>query len=253
MAPTPVRGCGRACAHYGIGMLTRTRLLAIALATAMLGSTAACNVPKPEATERWTTTENTNVAIDWDKVNEAYKAADGPADLERRVNEIYGGSEVISISVHDVDDKTQVVTGFFDRDTDGKVADGEKIFTIQRSITGEGQGQYQTTGYGSYAGYHSPMMSIMTGMMVGSMMSSMFSPRYVPMYSQPYTTAPARHAELRTQRTSYRAANPGRFARPSQTGRSYGGSKRTRTSPGFSRGGSRFGHPSRAGARHLAA
>ena len=46
-------------------------------------------------TERWATTDNTNVPIDWDKVNEAYKSADGPADFEKRVNEIYEGDEVI--------------------------------------------------------------------------------------------------------------------------------------------------------------
>src|SRR5688572_1177405 len=66
-----------------------------------------------ERTERWASTENTNVAINWDKVNEAYKLADGPEDLERRVNEIYDGSEIISISVADLDAKTQLVTGFF--------------------------------------------------------------------------------------------------------------------------------------------
>lgn len=234
-------------------MLTRTRSLAIALALATLASTTACSPPKAERTERWTTTENTTVAIDWDKVNEAYKAADGPADLERRVNEIYGGSEIISIAVQDTDEKTQVVTGFFDRDGDGKVAEAEKIFTIQRSITGAGEGQYQTMGHGAYAGYTSPVMGIMSGMLMGSMMAAVFSPRYVPVYTQPYTTPATRHAELRSARSSYRAANPDRFTRPSQTGRTYGGSRGTKTSPGFSRGGSRFGHAARAGAVHLVA
>jgi hypothetical protein len=236
-------------------MLTRTRSLVIALALALLATTTtACNPPAPPRTERWATTENTNVKIDWDKVNEAYKKADGPADLEKRVNEIYEGSEIISIAVLDTDEKTQVVTGFFDKDTDGKVGETEKIFTIQRTITGEGQGQYQTTGHGAYAGYASPMMGIMTGMLMGSMMSAMFSPGYAPAYTTPYTTNPGRQAELRGQRASYRAANPDRFARPSQTGRTYGGSKGTRTSSGSSRGGSRFGgRPARAGALHLEA
>lgn len=234
-------------------MITRTKLLAVALATAMLGGTVGCVKP-PERDERWATTENTNVKIDWDKVNEAYKAAEGPADLEKRINEIYEGSEIISISVHDTDDKTQVVTGFFDKNTDGQVADDEKIFTIQRSITGEGQGQYQTQGYGYYGGYHSPMMSIMSGMLMGSMMASMMSPRYVPIHTQPYVTSAGRHAELRGQRTSYRAANPSRFSRPSRTGKSYGGTSGGSKAPARSRGGSRFGgRAGRAGAVHLAA
>ena len=103
-------------------------------------------------TERWATTENTNVPIDWDKVNEAYKTADGPADFEKRVNEIYEGDEVISVSVQDLAGNAQVVTGFFDKDKSGTVQEGEKIFTIKRNVTGEGTGQYQTQGYGAYYG-----------------------------------------------------------------------------------------------------
>src|SRR5688500_15594026 len=101
-------------------MITRTKLLAVALAAAMLGGPVGCSPSKPEQTERWATTENTNVKIDWDKVNEAYKAAGGPEDLEKRINEIYEGDEIISIAVADSEDKTQVVTGFFDKNTDGK-------------------------------------------------------------------------------------------------------------------------------------
>lgn len=218
-------------------MLRQTRLGAITLAVALAAGGCA---REPERTERWTATANTNVKIDWDKVNDAYKAADGPADLERRINEIYEGDEVISIAVHDVDDKTQVVTGFFDKNTDGQVDEPEKIFTIQRTITGPGEGQYHTTGYGHYGGYASPMMSIATGMLMGSMMSAMFAPTYVPMYATPYTTSSARHADLRTQRSSYRAAHPERFSKASRTGRSYGGSSGTRKSAPRMRGGSRF-------------
>jgi hypothetical protein len=129
-------------------MLNRTKvlssLLALALTVGLTGAGAGCT-SEGSRTERWATTENTNVKIDWDKVNEAYKQADGPADLEKRINEIYEGDELISIHVADVDAKTQVVTGFFDKDGDGQVAEAEKIFTVQRTLTGEGQGQMQTT------------------------------------------------------------------------------------------------------------
>ena len=98
---------------------------------------------------------------------------------------------MISVSVQDLSDNTQVVTGFFDKNKSGAVEEGEKIFTIKRDVTGEGTGQYQTQGYGPYYGYyHSPMISIVTGMMMGSMISSAFRPNYVPMYRQPYTTPP---------------------------------------------------------------
>jgi hypothetical protein len=189
-------------------------------------------------TDRWATTENTNVKIDFDAVNEAYKAAEGPEDFERRVNEIYTGDEIISVSVKDNEDKSQVVTGFFDKNTNGAVEDEEKIFTIRREITGEGAGSMQTQGYGHYGYYHSPLMSIASGMLLGSMISGAFSPRYVPMYSQPYTTSMTRANDLRTARSSYRAANPSRFQRPkaSGSGRTYGTSGRTGRS-----GGTRFG------------
>src|SRR5215213_3065562 len=118
-------------------MISKTKLLAAALALAVPLATAAC-APDTERTERWATTENTNVKIDWDKVNEAYKQANGPEDLEKRINEIYEGDEIISISVKDQDDKTQVVTGFFDKNTNGGIDEGEQIFTIKREPTAEG-------------------------------------------------------------------------------------------------------------------
>ncbi len=222
-------------------MITRTKFLSSALIAVLLAGGSVGCADEKKGNDRWATTENTNVNIDWDKVNEAYKQAEGPADLEKRINEIYEGDEIISVHVQDLDDKSQVVTGFFDKNTDGQVAEEEKVFTISRNVTGEGQAQMQTQGHGSYAGYHSPMLSIMTGMMLGSMMSNMFMPRYAPMYSQPYATNPQRHSELRSQRSGYRAANPSRFSKPSQTGRKYGGGPTRGSSPGRSRGGGRFG------------
>ena len=65
-------------------MRTNSNIRIAALAVALLPLTA-CYQGR-EGNERWATTENTNVKIDWDKVNEAYKSADGPADFEKRVN-----------------------------------------------------------------------------------------------------------------------------------------------------------------------
>ena len=233
-------------------MISRLKHLATALAVVVpLSAVTACDTSPPggERVERWAATHNTNVAIDWDKVNEAYKAANGPEDLEKRINEIYEGDEVISIAVQDTDDKTQVVTGFFDKNTNGTVEEPEKIFTIKRDITGEGQAQYQTVGYGPYYGYHSPFLSIVSGMVVGSMLSNMFMPSYRPMYTQPYTTPGHRVGQLQQSRSAYRAANPSKFQR-SQSGRTYNRPSSTsrptgRTGGGF-RGGGRFG-VSRAG------
>lgn len=218
-------------------MISKTKLLAAALALAVPMATTACS-REPERTERWATTENTNVQIDWNKVNEAYKHAQGPEDLEKKINEIYEGDEVISIAVKDEDDKTQVVTGFFDKNKNGSVEDEEKIFTIKREPTPEGA-QYQTVGYGHYAGYHSPFVSIASGMLMGAMLSSMFTPSYVPVA---YVTSASRVDHLRSQRSAYRAANPSKFHR-SQSGRSYGSkpTRPSRPSGGFRRGGGGFG------------
>ncbi len=224
-------------------MISKAKLLAAALALAVPMVATGCE-SKTRTTERWATTENTNVQIDWDKVNQAYKDASGPEDFERRVNEIYEGDEIISVSVKDETDKTQIVTGFFDKNKSGTVEDDEKVFTIKREPTGEGTAQYQTTGYGPYAYYHSPFMSIASGMLMGAMISSMFAPTYVPVH---YVTSSARVGALQSHRSTYRAANPQRFGPRSKSGRSYGGRPTGTSRPtgrptgGFRRGGGSFG------------
>jgi hypothetical protein len=233
-------------------MIAKTKLLAAALAMAFGIGASGCDTSGGDRrVERWATTENTSVKIDWSAVNEAYKQANSPADLEHRINEIYQGDEVISISVADVDAKTQMVTGFFDKNTNGAVDEGEKIFTIRRDITGDGQAQFQTTGHGPFSGYASPFFSIVSGMVVGSMLSNLFMPNYVPAYTQPYTTPSTRVEQLAQSRSSYRAANPEQFQR-SRSGRTYdqpSGTSRSGDHVGGGRagggrlGGGRFGLP----------
>ena len=231
--------------------MAKIKLLAAALAVLMIGGSVGCE-SRSDRVERWATTEDTRVKLDWDKVNEAYKQASGPQDLEKRINEIYEGDEVISVAVQDQDNKTQIVTGFFDKNTNGTVDEGEKIFTIKREPTGEGTAQVQTTGYGPFYGYHSPLISIASGMLLGSMMSSMFMPHYLPVYTQPYITPSTRVSALHSERSSYRASNPARFGPRSQSGRSYGGRSPASRPPvhvpsgGTRRGGGFFGL-SRAG------
>lgn len=213
------------------------QLVALSVALAFTGGIGltGCSQDKPAPTERWVSTENTKVKIDWDKINEAYKLAEGPEDLEKRVNEIYEGDEIISVSVVDQDASTQVVTGFFDKNTSGSIDEGEKIFTIRRDITDPANAQYQTQGHGYYAGYSSPLMSIASGMLIGSMLSNAFRPNYMPMYTTPYTTSPARYGALQSSRSAYRSANPSRFPpKASGSGKSYG-----------SKGGSFGSRPSR--------
>jgi len=229
-------------------MIMKTRLLAAALSALLTAGAGGIGCSSEDRrTERWATTENTTVQLDWDKVNEAYKQAEGPEDLERRINEIYEGDEIISVSVQDLDDKTQVVTGFFDKDKDGKVSAPEKIFTIKRELAG-GEAKFQTQGVGPQFGYYtSPFYSIASGMLMGAMLSNMFHPGYAPMYRTEYVTSAARVSQLGAHRSGYRTADPARFSKPSQSGRSYGGGKSTggKAPSAPSRGGSRFGVASR--------
>jgi len=218
----------------------------------MASAAPACTDARPEAAnERWVVTENSAVDIDWDAIAEAYQQAEGPEDFERRVNEIYGGSEVISVAVRDVDASTQLVTGFFDRDANGSDDESEKVFSIRRDIVKEGEAQVQVQGYGPYAGYHSPLMSIASGMLVGSMLSRAFSPGYMPMYATPYVTSPSRRGDLVMARDNYRQQNPSKFqsGQASKSGRQYGrgggafgggSAPKSRSAP-RSRGGGRFG------------
>ncbi len=225
-------------------MQTKT-ILPVVVMTALAVAASGCGKSdtSERSGERWATTENTNVDLDFDKINEAYKTAEGPEDFERRVNEIYTGSEVISVAVQDLDAKTQVVTGFFDKNSDGGVQDPEKVFTIRRDVSGEGTAQIQTSGYGAYGYYHSPLMGIASGMLLGSMLSSAFRPNYVPVYTQPYTTPPNRASDLRSQRDSYRASSPSGAdnSKSSQTGRRYNNAGGSRFGSGKSGAGSRFG------------
>lgn len=226
-------------------------ILAASLAAAAL---SACS--EDRGNDRWTTTSNTTVDIDWDKIQEAYRTAEGPQDFETKVNEIYEGDELISVAVQDKDAKVQEVTGFFDRNTNGQVEEPEKIFVITRDVVDQNQAKYAVQGYGHYGGYHhTSMWDIAGGVLVGSMLANALMPSYRPMYTTPYMTSPARLGQLNSHRSDYRAKNPSRFSSPgkaSGSGRSYGttgssgrswGSSGSsgRSFGGRSSGGGRFG------------
>lgn len=205
-----------------------------AISAALVFPAVGCGDTSSRGNDRWVTTQDTTVDIDWDAVNEAYKKAEGPEDFERRVNEIYAGEEVVSVGVLDVDDTTQEVTGFFDKNTNGAIDEGEKVFTLRRKITGEGTGNVQIQGHNRYRSYRSPFWDIAAGMVVGSMISRAFMPGYRPMYRQPYHTPASRHGSLTTQRNAYRTANPSKFSSSSKTGtKSQSGRK-------YNRGGGNF-------------
>jgi hypothetical protein len=230
------------------------RSISLTALTVGLAVTALAGCSQDRGNDRWATTANTTVDIDWDKVQEAYRTAEGPQDFENKINELYEGDELISVAVQDKDEKSQEVTGFFDRNSNGQVEEPEKVFVISRGVVDQNQAQYAVQGYGPYAGYHhTSMWDIAGGMMIGSMLANALMPGYRPMYATPYTTSPTRLGQLNSYRSDYRAKNPSRFTtrgRTSTSGRTYGttgrswGSSGSRTG-GRSFGGGRFGVDSR--------
>lgn len=239
---------------------SKLRGVSLVAVTALLLAAPACGGgSSSRGNDRWVTTQDTTVDIDWDAIGKAYKSAEGPEDFENKVNEIYTGSEIISVAVHDTDAKTQEIVGFFDRDTDGKVADSEKIFTLKRNIVDGNAAEYQIRGHGGYSSYHSPMWTILAGAATGYMLARVFSPSYSPAYSQRYVTPTSRHAALTSHRDGYRQKNPTKFnntSKSSKTGKSYGkkgggfGGGRSSPAPrrptSRPRGGGRFGVTRRA-------
>ena len=231
------------------------RSISMTALAAMLAAGALSACSEDRGNDRWATTSNTTVDIDWDKIQEAYRTAEGPQDFETKVNEIYEGDEIVSVAVQDKDAKVQEVTGFFDRNTNGQVEEAEKIFVITRDVVGDKQAQVAVQGHGAYGGYrHTSMWDIAGGVLIGSMLANALMPSYRPMYTTPYTTSPTRMSQISSHRSDYRAKNPSRFTggKASGSGRSYGttgssgrswGSSGSsgRSSGGRSGGGGRFG------------
>jgi uncharacterized membrane protein YgcG len=198
-----------------------------------------------KSSDRWVTTENTMIEMDWDKLMEAYRTADGPTDFEEKANEVYPGSEIIRISVQDKDARNQEVIGFIDANSDGKVQEKERVFSINRTIGDEyNRANYSVNGYGHYSHYHhTGMWDIAGGVIVGSMIANAMRPNYSPRYSRPYVTPQSRVSTLRTHRDTFRKNNPS--FKTGRSGGTWGGrsgsSSSTRRSGSSSSGGSSYG------------
>lgn len=141
--------------------------------------------------------KSSGLKLDVDAVQKAFQEASGPEDFEKRINEIYTGSEVLSIFVESPSETKQNVTIYIDNQPqDGQMQEAEKVITFNRNIdSGNKQAQYNMTGYGPY-GYYSTT-SPLTYMLAGMMISSWLMPR-------PYYTPVSRVSSLRQQRNSYR-------------------------------------------------
>lgn len=204
--------------------MSSAKIVASVLALAV--PIAGCGSSQSEAVEPWPETENAGgetaatSQIDFDAISKAYREASSPEEFEQRVNEIYEGDDIVSIAVEDQDDQTQLVTGFIDKNGNGTMDEGEKIFSIKRTPTGSGEeqtAQYVTTGYsyevgvGYYPYYTSPYYPLVwgTGLAVGAMAAMAWRGAAYAPYR--YATSAARVGALNSYRAGYRASHPQRF------------------------------------------
>ncbi len=148
--------------------------------------------------ERWAAGDYAKAAelkLDVDAVMEAFKKAKNPQAFEKKVNEIYTGNEIISISVENKGETKQEVTLYIDDDpVDGKMTETEKIIQLTRAVGKEkNQTGYSRHGYGPYGHYTSPMTYMATGALLYWAMSR-------PYYRTPMTS----YSRIRSSRTTYR-------------------------------------------------
>lgn len=201
--------------------------------------------------ERW---ETSQPEMSLQKIQEAYAGASSREDFEQKVNNLYGGEEIISIEVLDKDATTQVVTGFVDKNTNGLVDSGEDVFQLTRTVTAQGQdGEAQISAQNTNTQYvygGPSLLGVFGAAMLGSMVANSLSPNYRPSYSQPYRTSTQRRQSLSQQRSAYRSTQRSTSNRSSGSGwnrsnsRGFGSSSSSGSRRGFSSGGS-FGREKR--------
>ena len=129
-------------------MISKTKLLAVGAHTRAVTAGGRVRVRIRHRVDRWATTENTNVQIRLGQgQRRPTRTRTAPRTSSKRVNEISTKVTRSSrIAVTDQDDKTQIVTGFFDKNKNGAVDEGERSSRSSASRPATGTAQYQTHG-----------------------------------------------------------------------------------------------------------
>lgn len=192
----------------------KSRGMAAALAAFML--VAGCAAPKAENNAdpnagRYVSpqVQGSNARINLEEVQKAFLTSKGDdfngwmGAFEKRVNEIYDGTDVVSIDANRVTDKL-VVTGFIDKNnTPGFQAGEEKLFSVEQTgpaannqvpiRVANGDGATYSTGHHSFL--DNPFLQ---AFLIMGLMNS------VGGWGGRYHTPSSRYGSLRSHRTSYR-------------------------------------------------
>jgi hypothetical protein len=172
--------------------------------------------------EAWAETDGAAGRINMEAVQQAFEQATDPSDFEIRVNEIYEGQHPILIRVHNVG-QNQEVEGWEDLDDDGNIVDAndDKLFSLSRPLSGQGQTTLRGHGSNSYYTHHYPMGYPMGGFFTGYLMASMLT--------RPYYTPMANRTRIVNHVRSYRSSP----AWAGRTAANRGYMSRARANPGF--------------------
>lgn len=131
--------------------------------------------------EAWAETDGAAGRINMQAVQQAFEQASDPSDFEDRINYVYEGEHPILVRVQTVGTE-QHVEGWEDLDDDGQITDAndDKLFTLTRPVSGQGQTTLQGHGANSYYVHHYPPFypfggGFFTGYLMGSMLSGGYS------------------------------------------------------------------------------
>ena len=152
--------------------------------------------------EQWAETSGQAGRINLEAVEEAMQKSKDVSEFEKKVNEIYQGSEMILIEVKNEANGEQLVSGYADLNDNGQIDydNDEKLFTFRRwSENGVPRGDMQGYGVNSYYNHPYSGMGFFTTWMLFSALSR-------PMYAVPiYHTTIADTQGLRNYRSTYRS------------------------------------------------
>ncbi len=133
--------------------------------------------------------------LDVDAVSKAFETAKSPQEFEKKVNEIYTGYEIISISVNNTGKNKQSVVLYIDNNPqNAKTDNGERLLSFNRDFdTESNKSSYTRTGYGSYS-HHLPIYYAATGALT-----------YWTLPRTLYRTPISSYSTIKRSRTSYRS------------------------------------------------
>ena len=168
---------------------------------ASFGLITGCNDDKRSSKndkfDSWANTDGGAGRINMEAVAAAMNLAKDPSDLEKRINEIYEGEELVLIKVESVPDGRKKISGWADMNTDGSINANtdDELFS---AVMGEKDYELQGSGVNSHYRHRHSGLSMGDAMFL----AWVFSPSY-----RPYYTPMSHVTVIRSNRSSYRSSS----------------------------------------------